>query len=215
MKDFRIVHAKSILKVHSIAPIRGFLPTSIVVLGDLLDRTEEVLYNGLQANEFIVSSPSRLIIRVPESQVGVELKDLQVLSSVSVTKLPAVVSLELSKPPKSISGIDRLVQAWLMIFYSTPGSDIFDLGSGGGALSMVGRTTTRNGKGVAADLAQAVEKTKNELLRLQAKNPRIPPAERLLSGDLQSVQFDAANTVLSARVSIKNVLSEQAEISVR
>jgi len=215
MKDFRIVNAKVVLKIFQILPIRGFLPPSIVVIGERLDRTEEVVFNGLQANEFIISSPSRLIVRIPESQVGKELRDLQVLSSVSVTRLPTSITLEISKPPKTVEGIDRLVQAWLMIFYSTPGSDIFDLSSGGGALSMVGRTTSRNGKNVAADMAQSIEKTKNELVRLQTKNPRIPPSERLLSSDLQSVQFDASNTVLSARVSIKNMLSEDAEISIR
>lgn len=215
MRDFRIVHAKSILKVFSVAPIRGFLPPSILAVGERLDRTQEVVYNGIQANEFIISSQSRLVIRIPESQVGKELKDLQVLSTVSLTRLDTIISLELSKPPKTVSGIDRLVQAWLMIFYSTPGSDIFEPNSGGGALSMVGRTTSRQGKDISADLAQAIDKTKNELLSAQAKNPRIPPSERLLSSDLQSVQFDAANTVLSARVTIQNVLSEQAEISIR
>ena len=97
MKDFRIAHAKTILKINSIQPIRGFLPLSLLVIGDRLDRTEEVTYNGLQANEFVISAPNRLIVRIPESQVGKALRDLQVLSSVSMTRLPTVVSLEISR----------------------------------------------------------------------------------------------------------------------
>jgi hypothetical protein len=215
MKDFRIVHAKSILKVHSVAPIRGFLPPSVVVVGERLDRTREVLYNGLQANEFIVSSASRLIVRIPESQVGKELSDLQVLSSVSLTRLDTLISLELSKPPKQVEGIDRLIQAWLMIFYTTPGSDIFNPSSGGGVQTLIGRSTDRTGKNVAADLVEAIDRTRQELLRIQTGNARIPPSERLLSAELQGIQFDPNSTLLSARVSIRNVLSESAEISIR
>lgn len=215
MKDFRVVHAKAILKMHSIAPIRGFLPPSIVVIGERFDRAQEVVYNGLQADEFIVSSPSRIIIRIPPSQVGKEIRDLKILSSVSLTRLDAVVQLEISKPPKMVEGIDRLVQAWLLIFYSTPGSDIFNKTSGGGGLSLVGKTTDRSGKNVAADLAQSVDRTKAELFRLQSGNSRIPPEERLLSSEMQAIQFHEATTTISARVSIQNILSQSAEISIR
>lgn len=215
MKDFRIVHAKAVLKVHSVSPIRGFQPPSILVIGDRLDRTQEVTFNGIQALEFVISSPSRLIVRIPPSQVGKELEDLQVLSSVSATKLDSIMTFELSKPPKTVEGIDRLVQAWLMIWGTTPGSDLFNPSSGGGGMSIVGRSTDRSGKNVAADLAQSIDRTRVELLRIQASNPRIPPSERLLSSDLQEVRFDPDSSVLSARVSIKNILSEDAEISIR
>lgn len=215
MKDFRIVHAKAILKVHSVAPVRGFLPPSVLVVGEKLDRTLEVLYNGIAAKEYFISSPNRLVVRIPPSQVGRELRDIEVLSTVSLTKLDAVVSLEITKPPKVIEGVDRLVQQWLMIWASAPGSDLWNPQSGGGGYSIIGRSTDKTGKNVAADLAQSVERTKSELLRIQAANPRIPPAERLLSSELQAVQFDPAKSELFGRVSIKNLLGEDAEISLR
>lgn len=213
MIDLRVVNAKALLRITSVAPIRGFLPISILVVGEKLDQTTEVQYNGVQAEEFSRASSTRLIVKVPESQVGKPLRDLKVLSPVSVVKQDAVITLGLTSPPKTISGIDRLVQNWVLIFMTTPGTDIFSPNSGGGGASIVGRPTDRTGKGVAADLSMAIEKTKNELLRIQSSNQTIPPSEKLLSSNLDTVEYDSASTVLSARVLIQNMLGDAAEVS--
>lgn len=215
MKDFRVVSAKIVLKVSSISPIRGFLPQSFIVVGEDLNKTDEVRYNGVQADEFVISSPTRLIVKVPPSQVGKPFTDLKVLSSVSVAKKDAVLTLGISRPISTVSGIDRLVQNWVIIFMTTPGTDIFSPNSGGGGASLVGRSTDRTGKGVAADLSLGIEKTKQELMRLQAENQTIPPSERILSSSLDVVEFDEKTTVLSARVNIQNMLGDVAEVSVR
>lgn len=215
MRDFSIVSAKTILRVTSVAPIRGFLPLSVIVLGEKFDLTKEVLYNDILAEEFIIASASRLIVRVPPSQVGKELTSIKVLSTVSVSGGSAGVVTELSRPIHTVSGIDRLIQAWIMIFLSNPGSDVFSPQSGGGARSLIGRSTDRKSKSVAADLALAIEKTSSEIKRLQAQNLRVPLEEKLLSGDLETLSFDEATTVLSAKVSIKNMIGSTAEISLR
>lgn len=213
MKDFRIVTAKVILPVYSIAPIRGFLPISILVTGQGLDKASEVLYNGISVSEFAVVAPTRLVVKIPASQVGKKFQDIKVLSPVSVAKQDAMLSFGVTTPPKTVSGIDRLVQSWVLIFLTTPGSDIFTPKSGGGAIAIVGRPTDRNGKGIAADLALAIERTKQEILRLQAGNQTVPPSEKLLSSTLDSIQFDRESTVTSARVNIQNMIGNTAEVS--
>ncbi len=213
MRDFRIVSARVQLKVVSIAPIRGFLPQSIAVVGEDLDKTSEVRYNGIQAEEFVVQTPSRMIVKVPRSQIGKPFSDLRVLSTVALSKKSAVLNLGLDRPLRTVSGIDRLIQSWVLVFMTTPGSDIFSPSSGGGGISLVGRSTDRTGKGVTADLAMGIEKTKQELLRLQASNQSIPPSERLMTTSLDVVEFDERTTVLSARVNIQNMLGDVAEVS--
>lgn len=213
MNDIRVVNAKAQLRVFSITPIRGFLPISVLVVGEKLDRTTEVQYNGIEADEFAIASSTRLIVKVPTNQVGKPFKDLKVLSPVSVARQDAVITLGLTTPLKSVSGLDRLVQTWILIFMTTPGTDIFSPNSGGGGAAIVGRNTDRSGKGVAADLSSAIERTKQELLRLQSSNQTIPPSEKLLSSSLETVEFDSSSTVLSARVLIQNMLGDAAEVS--
>lgn len=200
--------------VTAIAPIRGFRPTSIIATGCGLGRAAEVFYNGTFVEEFIVDSADRLIIRVPESQIGKNITELRAYSDGPKPGEAISVSLELVGPLKVVQGIERLVQSWLIVFYSTPGTSIFHKNSGGGARAIVGRTSTTKGSSVSADLAIAVEATQSEILRSQAVNKRIPPSERLLSSKLSSVIFDPKSTSISGRVSMVSILGENAEFTV-
>lgn len=215
MRDFRIVSARILLKVHSVAPIRNFFPPSVIVLGDDLDLTSEVLYNGVTVLEFFKSSSSRLVVRIPDSQVGKSFDSIQVFSSVAIAKRDAVLSLAVRHPVESIQGLDRMIQCWVMIFMTTPGSDVFTPKSGGGGQAIIGRNTDRTGKGVAADLTLAIDRTKTELAQLQAKRGNLPLSEKILSCTLDSTQFDQVTATLSAQVTLKNMLGNQAEVAVR
>lgn len=215
MIDLKVVSSKRILPIHQVAPIRGFNPPSVLVRGEDLDKTVEAYFNGILVEEFAVQSPTRLVIKIPTSQVGKKMDSIAAYSTTSVSRQSSALSMELGQAVKTVGGIDRLVQSWLMVFMTTPGSDIFSPGSGGGGKSLVGRVTDRTGKGVSADLAMAVERTKSELVRLQAKNTRLPLAEKLLSCAIEQVNFDPNTSTLSARVSIQNVLGEQANVSLR
>jgi hypothetical protein len=215
MKDFSIISARVLLPVHSIAPIRGFRPPSIVVLGSKLDLTQEVFYNEIKVSEFAVTSSTRLIVRIPESQIGRDFTGIQIFSSVNLTRSTAALSFELPQPMKQVEGLERLIQAWMIVFFTTPGSDVFDPSSGGGVRSIIGRNTDAYGSGVSADLAIAIDRTKSELLRLQSQNSSMPLSEKLLSAELTSMSFDATTTTLNATVSLKNMLGEQAQVSVR
>jgi hypothetical protein len=214
MFDFQIVTAKTLLPVQSVAPIRGFLPLSVVVLGTNLDRTTQVLFNGVAAPDFIVMTKSRLIVQIPQSQIGKPFVSLQVLGdSLLAASGTASLTLTLTNPPIKISGLSRLVQAWVMVFLTTPGSDVFNPQSGGGGAAIIGRTTDRQGTGVAADLGQAILRTKSELTKVQAQNPSIPLDEKLLSSNLESIAFDSSSGTLLAQVSLQNMLGQNAQVS--
>jgi hypothetical protein len=213
MKDFRVVHAKAVLTVSSIAPVRNFDPPSIIVLGDRLNRANEITYNGVQVDEWVVSSESRLVLRIPNSQVGRELAELLVLATVQFAEQDALVQLGLARPVRAVSGIDRLVQQWVMTFLTTPGSDVFNLSSGGGGRSLVGKSVGGNTV-PAADIAIAVERTKSQLLKAQANNSSIPPSERLLSASLVSVSYDKSNTTAYAVVDLRNVVGASSLVQI-
>jgi hypothetical protein len=214
LKDLRVVTAKVALTVTSVSPIRGFLPPSVMVLGDRLNLATEILYNQVVVDEYIIQSPNRIVARIPPSQVGYPLTDFSVLCPVPLAKQDALVTLGIRKPIKTVEGIDRLVQNWILVFLSTPGSDIFNPTSGGGAMSMIGKNDQTVDGGITANMATAVMATKSQILKAQATNSRIPPSERLLSCSLVTVKFNRATTTLSAVVDIKNVLGGSAVVNV-
>lgn len=213
MKDIRVVSAKVALPVSSVSDIRDFLPPSVIVLGDKLSLAQEVTYNGITVDEFIISSPNRLVVKIPQSQYRRPLTELTVLTSVPLAQQDALLSFGIQRPLKTVSGIDRLVQEWSLVFLTTPGSDIFDQESGGGGLSLVGKNT-RSSDEVTADLTVAVERTKSQIVKMQSKNLRIPPSERLLSSVLSDVKYNSITTVLSAVVTLKNMVGTTASVTV-
>lgn len=213
MMDFKIVHARAELQVYSVAPIRGFVPPSIVVVGEQLNSVSEILYNGILVSEYVVSSPSRLIVRIPPSQVGKDLMDFKVFSNRPLQNADASLLMEVSRPLKTISGMDRLIQNWMIVFMTTPNSDVFTPTSGGGARAIIGSRTDSKNKSASADLAVAVQKTEAELIKSQAKSFNIPPEEKLLSSSLESVFFDDSTGTISARVQLRNMVNKSAQIS--
>lgn len=213
MKDFRIVHARSLLRLTSFAPVRNFSPASIIVTGTDLNYTAEILYNGILATEFAILSSTRMVVRVPPSQIGKDLTDLRVFASRPIQNADATVVLELSKPVQSLSGMDRLIQSWLIVFLTTPGSDVFSPASGGGARAIIGAPTDSKNKSASEGLTLAIQRTEAELLRLQAGKKYIPPQEKLLSSSLETITYDDATGTISARVQLRNMVSESASIA--
>ena len=215
MRDFRVVLAKTLLKVASVAPVRNFYPPAVVILGERFNTCDELTYNDVTVTEFIIASPTRIIARIPDSQVGRALIDLRVLAPVPISKRDALVTLGVARPMRTVDGIDRLVQEWLLCFLTNPGSDIFDTTSGGGARAIIGQPAYAKGNSAVSELSLAVENTKQQLLRKQARNSKIPPSERLLSASLSNVKFDETSTALTALVDIRNVLGGSASVSIK
>lgn len=213
MRDLRVISAKAILPIHSVYPMKEFYPPSFMVLGTNLDKTEEVELNGVLVDEYAVLGPDRVLVRVPDSQMTKPLLSLRAYAAVSVVETNAAFQFAITKPPKTVEGLDRLVQSWLIVLMTTPGSDIFDKQSGGGARSLIGKTTDRSHSSIAADLSMAISRTNTEILRTQAANLGLPSSERLLAGSLDSLNFDESTSILNATVSLQNMAGQYAAVS--
>jgi hypothetical protein len=212
MKDFRVVQAKTPLKVTSYAPVRDFSPPAITVLGEEMNKAQEILYNNVEVTEFLIISPRRLLVRIPDSQVGRPLTSLLVSTSSAVSQKDALLSLGVDSPLKTLEGIDRLVQVFMTTFMTTPGSDIFDPDAGGGGQAIIGKPNEATSSS-SAQLSLAVDRTVQQMLRAQAQNTKLPPTERLLSASLSNVEFDQTTTTLRGTVDLRSVAGESALVT--
>jgi hypothetical protein len=212
MRDYKIVQARTLLRVHSATFIAGFVPRSIMVHGPQMSLASGVLYNGIEVLEYVISTPTSLIVRVPKSQLNEPFRELTVFSTTALTQERAQLTFALGRD-KVVSGMERLVQMFLMLLFTSPGSSIFAKKSGGGFKSIIG-VANANGKGTASDITMAIERTTTEILRLQARRT-IPLEERLLSATLDSLVFDDRAGTAYAKVSLRNSLGESAQVQVR
>jgi hypothetical protein len=215
VRDLRVIDARVLLPVDAIAPVRGFWPPSILMTGRDLQKATEILINDVKVLEFIVQDDRHIIARIPDGQVGKQINSVMAFSPISVSYSSAAVELGLTTPIKTLAGVDRLVQSWLIVFFTTPGSTIFDKTSGGGANALIGKTTDAGHQGVAADLALCIDRTKNELMRLQAETPYIPLDERLLSASLTNLFFDPDTSTLNAVVTLDTMSGASTRLSLR
>jgi len=152
-------------------------------------------------------------VKIPLSQVGQQLSSIRVLTDAVLVRADAIISMSIPNPLSTISGLERLVQTFILIFLSTPGSDIFEPDSGGGAQTIIGKNTTQQGKSSSADLVLAIEKTRDEILQIQSSSPNLSLSEKLLSADVQSIKFNPDEGALTARVALTNMLGDLAAVS--
>jgi hypothetical protein len=213
VRDIKVITARALLPIRQVVPVRGFSPVSVLAVGDALDKTSEVFYNGVQADEFMVQSSNRLLIRVPDAQLGRPLTSVVAYSSVPTTFGNAALAFKVHTPVRSVSGVERMVQSFLLALLTTPGSDIFSKSSGGGLSSLIGKSSVTTGSAVSSDIALAIERTKSEILREQAKFPNMPLEERLMAAALDSVSFDKESSAMYAKISLQNMLGQGAEVS--
>lgn len=213
MRDLRVIKARVTLIVRSVTPVRGFNPPAMLVVGENLNRADSVEINGITADEFSIMAVNRLVVRIPESQRGQPLASVRIFSETAADAGDAVFNFGMTRPVRDISGMDRLVQQWLLLFMSSPGSDIFDPTSGGGGRQIVGGSIDSSHNSAASNLAMAVARTNAELLRKQSGNLGLPVEERLLSSTLDSIAFDQNTTTLYGRVSIQNMAGQSADLS--
>ena len=169
MKDLRVIKARVVLPVNSIAMRKEFYPPSLLIAGSDFDKAESVEMNGRTVTEFVVSSPELILARVPDVLLDQRLTSLKVYSTVAIARRDALIEFGLTRPMATVQGIDRLVQSWLLIFMTTPGSDLFVPKSGGGAKALIGKSTDRGHRSVATDVALSINRTKNELMSAQSQ----------------------------------------------
>jgi len=212
MRDLRILSRKTLLEITNVFPLRGVFPRSVLLKGPQLSRTTEVVYNGIPCPSFSVDSMTTVIAQIPASQEGRSLTNLQAFSDAMPEEGAAKISLSMISPVRAVSGLDRLIQTWMVVFLTGRGSSVFAPTSGGGGRDVVGRTYGSLNPPIG-DLTRAVQLTEAEIFASQAQASNLPRDERLLMAPLEGIEQDEASTTIYARVSIRNYLGELASVS--
>ncbi len=180
------------------------LPVALDIIGEDFRSVDEVLINNIEAPDVLVISKNRLIAQLPD-----ELQKTQDVSSVTVTSRRLTVSarsllkFQVSDTPGRCSGILRLMQLFLKVLFTSPGSDIFSKRMGGGGLTPIGETFGGDeGKGIVASFTISVSSTVRQIVAIQSRDPRIPRDERLLSARVTRAGFNRSIEGIVATVEL-------------
>lgn len=211
MYDLKLLTIKDLLPVVGVEYAAKVTPLSLIITGERLDQASEIYINDIQAPEFAVLSPNRLLAQVPTEERSSVLRKVAVIATVPSIHRKSILHFEVGKSIRAITGLEKLVQAFCKLLLQTPGSDRFNPDEGGGLMRLVGRNVSKgDSKNLQAAVVGAVSRTREQLLARQGANRRIPADERLLTAQAEAVGFDTSTTTLTARIALAAVSGKQA-----
>lgn len=200
--DFQVVFPQQAVILNSVRVITG-PPRAIDVMGTDFRSIDEVLINSIVSPDVIVLSKTRLLAQVPDFLSNQPILSVSVTSRRLTLSAKSLLKFRIGKTPGKVQGILYLVQKFLKILLSTPGRDIFNRASGGGALRSIGATF---GYGEGADIVSgmviAIDTTARQLVASQSRDPSIPIDERLLSAKILRAAFNKEESVIDLAVEI-------------
>jgi hypothetical protein len=211
-QDVRIIRYARKVPVEGIARRTDFAYPVLELTGGPFTAITEVLINGSASPEFVVISPKRLLVQTPTAQVNTPLSSVVVISDALVPGSESPVRLTVGVGGDVAEGMVRLVQNFIRMLLTTPGSDIFRPSVGGNLQAIIGAVTDRSGTTLRAQVTQAVSRTLAQLLRDQL--PTLPPEDRYQSATVLDVQFQPSAATLSVRIRLQNMAGDSADAGV-
>ena len=208
-----------VIKFRDLVPITSiprFVPEfespTIEITGDDFSSVDKVIINDLLAPEFIIINKHKLYAQLPEGALS-NISRIEVVSS-SFTKNmdTSRISYELGNKTRKVNGILKLVQLFTKWMLQTPGSDLFDVGWGGGLQELVGKvSSSKSMEPVMTSVIQAIDRTSSQIQTAQAKMRGIPQDEKLLSATLVDFAIQSDRMEAWARV---RLLSQAGQVAV-
>lgn len=201
--DLQVVFPQELVPLTAVRILPGVSPRSIDVIGQDFRSVTEVLINDVPSPDVVVVSTKRLLAQVPEQLANDTLTSVSVIASRLTVTSKSLIRFQVGKTPSKVSGILRLMQVFLKVLFTTPGTDIFSPRIGGNALKDIGLTFGKSAGGsITANFVVAVANTQRQIQAIQARDPSIPRDERLLTATVTQAGYNQAEAALVVAVEL-------------
>lgn len=174
------------------------------VIGDDFSAVDEVRINDIQSPDYVIIGRTRLIAQLPDSLQGnPDVSSIFVLSRTLTITAKSFLRFRIGDTPGQVQGIMRLLQLFVKLLLSNPGTDIFNRQMGGGALRNVGATfNSGEGQEIKADFVVAVDRVARQIIAMQSRNSSLPRDERLLNATLSGATFSRSTSSLFVSIEV-------------
>jgi hypothetical protein len=137
-----------------------------------------------------------------------------VLSRQLTLSASSVLRFQIGDTPSSVSGILRLLQLFVKLLISEPGSDIMNKTLGGGLLRPLGATFgTEDGDSIRTNAVVAVDSVSKQIVAIQSRNGTLPRNERLMSAAVLGATFSRESGSMFLSVEVKNQTGVPAQLN--
>lgn len=201
--DFQVVFPQQIIELNSVQLMPGITPLTLDVFGDDFRAVDEVRVNDILATDVVILTKKRMLVRVPELVTNQQITSVTVTSNSLTVSPKSLLKFRTGRTTSKVSGILRLVQIFLKILFTTPGTDIFAPRIGAAALKNIGLTFgSDEGNGIVSDFVIAVATTARQIVAIQSRDPSIPIEERLLSARVTAAKYNRQEAALVVSVEL-------------
>lgn len=201
--DFQVVFPQEAIQLSRIQFVQGLQPRTLRVVGQDFSAVDEVLINQIESPDVIILSKSQLLAQVPAQLQVDRISTVSVLSRRLTITPRSFLRFRIGGSPTKVRGILRLVQLFVKILFTTPGTDIFSPRIGGAGLRNIGQTFgIEEGGDIVSDFIIAVDNTARQIVAIQSRDPSIPRDERLLAAKVLSAGFSKEETALFVAVEL-------------
>lgn len=201
--DFQIVFPQEAVLLTSVGLVAGASPPLLNILGEDFTAVDEVLINGITSPSYHVLGKTRLVAIVPDQVPAAEINDVKVTTRKLTITPKSMLKFQVSRMPSKVNGILRLVQLFVKVLFTTPGSDIFNPKLGGNGLRPLGRNLGKTQTGsILSDFVISVDNTSRQIVTIQGRQAQLPPDERLLTARVTASQFSVDEGALITTVEV-------------
>lgn len=201
--DFQIVFPQESIQLTSVELVPNSNPRLIAVSGADFTSVDQVLINDLVAPSYHVISKNELVAVIPDQVASGEIDAVNVTSRSLTITSKSLLKFRVSSVPSKVTGILRLVQMFVKVLFTTPGSDIFNPNLGGNGLRPLGQNFGKQQTGsILSDFVVAVDNTTRQIVAMQGRQSQLPLEERLLSATVTASEFSIEEGALITTVEV-------------
>lgn len=186
MKDFQAVALLEVAPVKS-AQLVSLNPLVFLFRGGDYSKVSKVLFDGVESPHFQLRGSSALLAEVPVSKTGNLFRTVSVITT-EFTGAPTSVILYEAQP-WLVDGLFKLLQQFVTLLLTTPGTDRFHPEWGGGLKLLIGANTgTSDIPYVLGHISTAVERCAEAMVQSQSTH-KLDDAERLAGVEILDIRY--------------------------
>lgn len=198
----RVLQLKRMLDLVSCVEIPGVLPRSMEIKGNRMDMASSVMLNDATADKFAALGADRLLVQVPPGVTG-PIYSVAVFSDYIDPGGSSLAFYDFGAHPWFTEGQYRLLQLFIKLLLTSPGTDVFSLNSGGGLQKLlVNNVDAGAGNALSGEIESRVGNVTSQIIQNQSLDPTIPQRERLLNASVDGITFSVPEQAVNVRISL-------------
>ncbi len=202
--DLQVIFPSEVIELNSVSERPG-LPRTLDLIGKDFRTVDEVFINEMASPSVVVLSKNRLLAQVPDGVGKSSIQSINVTSRQLTISERSLISFKIGRTPCKVRGILKLMQLYLKILFTTPGTDILAQRVGADALKNIGRSFGKEeGGSIVSDFVLANDVAVRQIVAIQSRDPSLSRDEKLLSARVRAAKFSYRETALVVSVELNS-----------